>query len=584
MQKGGSFLTEDKTINDIFTPEDLEEEHVMIADMTMDFVQSRIMPHLKSMEEHDFEKTKELLKEAGDLGLLSSDIPEQYGGAGLDKISSFIISENMAGAGGFSITHGAHVGIGSLPIILFGNKEQKEKYLPKLATGEKIAAYALTEPTAGSDAFGIKTTATLNKEGTHYVLKGQKQWITNAGIADLFTVFAKIDGKRYSAFIIERNYQGVTIGKEENKLGIKSSSTCSVMLENVLVPKENLLGGIGRGHIIALNVLNLGRFKLGLGAIGASKEALKTTLPYINTRVQFHSPISKFPLTKEKIATMSSYLYAAESSVYRTAGLLADALDSIDDDEDIITVAKLINEYNIECSVNKVFASEVLDKIVDECVQLHGGNGYMEEYDIVRMYRDSRINRIFEGTNEINRILIPGALLKKGIKGELPLFSKAKLVEKELLTYLPVEPGYQLFSQEKILIQNSKKIILVLLGLATKKFDHTIEEQQEFLVNISNIISNVYSMESSVLRTEKAIENSKKEERQKQLYTQIFCQEAFQEIINETIESLAHMLTGDELRTSLAVIKKYTRYIPKPIIELKREAAEQLIKEEAYMC
>ncbi|WP_445491847.1 acyl-CoA dehydrogenase family protein [Niallia sp. 03133] len=583
MKKGGSFIIEETNYEEIFTPEDFEEEHEMIAAMTSDFIQDRVLKNLPFMEQHDFAKTIQLMKEAGELGLLSADIPEGYGGLGLDKISSAIISEKMAIAGGFSITHGAHIGIGSLPLVLFGSKEQKEKYLPLLATGEKIAAYALTEPSAGSDAVGIKTIAKLNKEGTHYLLKGEKQWITNAGIADLYTVYAKIDGKKYTAFLVERNFEGVSIGKEENKLGIKSSSTCSLLLDNVAVPVENILGKIGRGHIIALNILNLGRFKLGVGSIGASKEAMKQTISYTNNRIQFHSPISQFPLTKEKLAAMSSHLYAAESSVYRTAGLLADIMNPLEDDSEFKDAAKATNEYALECSLNKVFASEVLDRIVDECLQLHGGNGFMEDYDIARMYRDSRINRIFEGTNEINRLLVPGNLLRKGIKGELPILQSAQLLVKQLVGFFPHDPDQTLLSQEKMFVTNSKKITLLLLGLSAKHYEHTIEQEQELLVNISNIISLVYAMESAVLRTEKAVNHSIEDNKQKKLYTEIFCQEAFQQIVLEATESLAYIESGDNLRMMLATLKKLTRYTPKPIIQLKREAAVKILANSQYI-
>ncbi|PKG23581.1 acyl-CoA dehydrogenase family protein [Niallia nealsonii] len=583
VKKGGSFLTEETKEMDIFTPEDFTEEHWMIGKMTADFVDKRVIKNLAAMENHDFKQVVELLKEAGELGLLSGDIPEEFGGLGLDKISSAIISEKMSIAGGFSVTHGAHIGIGSLPIVLFGNKEQKEKYLPYLATGEKIAAYALTEPQAGSDAMSIRTTAALNEEGTHYILKGEKQWITNAGIADVFTVFAKIDGKDFSAFIIEREFEGFSIGKEENKLGIKSSSTCALKFDNVAVPVENLLGEKGKGHIIALNILNIGRFKLGVGAVGASKEAIKKTISYTNNRIQFHTPITQFPLTKEKLATMSAYLYAAESSVYRTAGLISTSMSPLPHDADRKLIASAINEYAIECSLNKVFASEVLDMIVDECVQLHGGNGFMEGYDITRMYRDARINRIFEGTNEINRLLVPATLLKKGIKGELPLLQAAKNVERQLLTLLPADPEKSILAQEKMFVENGKKIALLLLGLTAQKFGHKLENEQEILANLSNIIMTVYNMESAILRTEKGIKRGQNNEIQKILYTEIYCAEAFQKINSEAIEILANMESGDNLRLLLASLKKLTRHLPKPIISLKRKAAEEIIAKKQYI-
>ncbi|WP_303984906.1 acyl-CoA dehydrogenase family protein [Niallia circulans] len=583
MQKGGSFLTEQVTADAIFTPEDYTEEHEMIAEMTSEFVQKKVLPHLAEMENHQFTITKQLMEEAGELGLLSSDIPEPYGGLGLDKISTAIISEKMAVAGGFSVTHGAHIGIGSLPIVLFGNKKQKEKYLPDLAVGKKIASYALTEPSAGSDALSIKTTAVLNKEGTHYSLTGEKQWITNSGIADIFIVYAKVNTEHFTAFIVEKDFPGISIGKEENKLGIKSSSTCAVRFDQVEVPVENVLGEIGKGHLIALNILNIGRYKLGLGAIGASKEALKKTIAYTDKRVQFSVPLSHFPLTLEKYATMASYIYAAESTVYRTAGLLSTAMDEVDADIEWTIMAKIINEYVIECSLNKIFASEVLDMVVDECVQLHGGNGFMENFDIARMYRDSRINRIFEGTNEINRLLIPPTLAKKSVKGEIPLLALAKMTEKEMLSFLPEEPDDKLLSQEKMLLSNTRKISYLLFGMMLKKYKEKLEEQQEIMVNLANIFNAVFAMDSCILRTEKAMGKNEQEEKQKILYTEIYCQEAFQQVITEAIDTLAYMLSGDELRLALSVLKKYTRYTPKPIIARKREAAKHLLTAGEYL-
>ncbi|MCB5236034.1 acyl-CoA dehydrogenase family protein [Niallia circulans] len=582
MQKGGSFLTEQVTEEAIFTPEDFTEEHHMIAEMTSEFVQKRVLPHLAEMENHQFTFTKQLMEAAGELGLLSSDIPEIYGGLGLDKISTAVISEMMSVAGGFSVTHGAHIGIGSLPIVLFGNKAQKEKYLPDLATGKKIASYALTEPTVGSDALSVKTTAVLNNEGTHYLLTGEKQWITNSGIADIFIVYTKVNQQHFTAFIVEKAFSGVSVGKEENKLGIKSSSTCAVRFDQVEVPVENVLGEVGRGHLIALNILNIGRYKLGLGAIGASKEALKKTIAYTDKRIQFSTPISRFPLTMEKYATMASYIYAAESTVYRTAGLLSEAMDGLPDEVDMKEMAKIINEYVIECSLNKIFASEVLDMVVDEGVQLHGGNGFMEDYDIARMYRDSRINRIFEGTNEINRLLIPPTLAKKSLKGELPLLSLAAKMEKEMISFLPEEPDGKPLSQERMLLSNSRKISYILFGMMLKKYKEQLEQQQEIMVNLANIINAIFSMDSCIVRTQKAMAKSGQEEKQKLLYTEIYCQEAFQQVIGEAIDTLAYMLSGDELKLALSVLKKYTRHTPKSLITSKREAAKSLLRAGEY--
>ncbi len=527
-----------------------------------------------------------LLKEAGELGLLGADVPEEYGGLGLDKVSSALIAERMSRAGGFSISHGAHVGIGSLPIVLFGNEDQKTKYLPPLSTGEKLAAYALTEPGSGSDALGAKTTAKLNEAGTHYVLNGEKQWITNSAFADVFIVYAKIDGEQFSAFIVEKDFPGVSTGPEEKKMGIKSSSTRTLILEDAEVPVENLLGQAGKGHIIAFNILNIGRYKLGVGAVGASKRALEVTVAYTNQRQQFKTPISSFNLTKEKLSTMASKLYAAESSVYRTVGLFEDRMSKLSDEEvkNGAEVAKSIAEYAIECSLNKFFGTEVLDYIVDEGVQLHGGYGFMQEYEIERLYRDSRINRIFEGTNEINRLLVPGTYLRKAMKGELPLLQKAQALQEELMMLMPEEVGDEPLAQEKYLVRNAKKIGLMLAGLAAQKFGKALEKEQEVLVNIADIVSEAYAMESVVLRTEKAIETTGLEKaKQKLLYTQIFCQEAFNKIEQHAKETLVATESGDTLRIMLSALKKFTRHTPVNVIALKRDASVKLIDAEKYI-
>ncbi|WP_430483029.1 acyl-CoA dehydrogenase family protein [Rossellomorea marisflavi] len=584
--KGGSFLIEDVTYEQVFTPEDYSDEHKMIAKTTEDYVLNEVVPVIENLENHEFDHSVRLLKEAGELGLLGADVPEEYGGLGLDKVSSALIAERMSRAGGFSISHGAHVGIGSLPIVLFGNEEQKTKYLPPLSTGEKLAAYALTEPGSGSDALGAKTTAKLNEAGTHYVLNGEKQWITNSAFADVFIVYAKIDGEHFSAFIVEKEFPGVSTGPEEKKMGIKSSSTRTLILEDAEVPVENLLGQAGKGHIIAFNILNIGRYKLGVGAVGASKRALEVTVAYTNQRQQFRTPISSFNLTKEKLSTMASKLYAAESSVYRTVGLFEDRMSKLSDEEvkNGSEVAKSIAEYAIECSLNKFFGTEVLDYIVDEGVQLHGGYGFMQEYEIERLYRDSRINRIFEGTNEINRLLVPGTYLRKAMKGELPLLQKAQALQEELMMLMPEEVGDEPLAQEKYLVRNAKKIGLMLAGLAAQKFGKALEKEQEVLVNIADIVSEAYAMESVVLRTEKAIETTGLEKaKQKLLYTQIFCQEAFNKIEQHAKETLVATESGDTLRIMLSALKKFTRHTPVNVIALKRDASVKLIDAEKYI-
>jgi alkylation response protein AidB-like acyl-CoA dehydrogenase len=584
--KGGGFLVEDLNGEDILTPEDFSEEHLMIAKTTEDFVVGEVLPVLDKLEDHEFDISVKLLKQAGELGLLGADVPEEYGGLGLDKISSSLITEKMARAGGFSISHGAHVGIGSLPIVFFGNEEQKKKYLPKLATGELIAAYALTEPGSGSDALGAKTTAKLNEAGTHYILKGEKQWITNSGFADVFVVYAKIDGDKFTAFIVERNFPGVSTGPEEKKMGIKSSSTRTLILEDAEVPVENVLGEIGRGHVIAFNILNVGRYKLAIGGVGGSKRALELAVKYANQRKQFQTPISCFTLTQEKFGKMASDIYANESAVYRTVGLFEQRLGGLSQEQlnNGSEVAKGIAEYAVECSLNKFTATELLDYCVDEAVQIHGGYGFMQEYEVERAYRDSRINRIFEGTNEINRLLVPGTLVKKALKGELPLFQKAMELQEELMMMMPEQVGDGALEQEKYLLKNAKKIALLGAGLAAQKFGKELEKEQEILANIADIVADIYNMESAILRTEKAMNKSGEDKNElKLLYTQVFCQEAFNRIEANAKEILVATETGDTLRMMLSALRRLTRHDPINVIGKKREIAQRIIEAEKYV-
>ena len=584
--KGGGFLIEDVDINRVITPEDFTDEQKMIAQTTSEYVTNEVLPVVENLEHHEFDHSVRLLKTAGELGLLAADVPEEYEGLGLDKISSALIAEKMSPAGGFSITHGAHVGIGSLPIVLFGNHEQKTQYLPKLASGELIAAYALTEPGSGSDALGAKTTAKLNEAGTHYVLNGEKQWITNAGFADVFVVYAKIDGDKFTAFIVERSFPGVSVGPEEKKMGIKSSSTRTLILEDAEVPVENLLGEVGRGHIIAFNILNIGRYKLGVGTVGASKRAFELAVTYTNQRQQFKTKLSDFNLTKEKIASMASHIYASESLNYRTVGYFEDRLSQLSDEEqkDGKSIAAAIAEYAIECSIAKVFGSETLDFVADEAVQLHGGYGFMAEYEVERIYRDSRINRIFEGTNEINRMIVPGTFMKKALKGELPLLQVAQELQNELLMLMPEEIGQGALEQEKYLVKNAKKIAVLAAGAAAQRYGAKLDAEQELLVNIANIANQLYAMESAVIRTQKAIERDGEEKAaQKILYTQIFCQEAFAEIEKEAKETLIASVEGDDARMILSALRKLTRNNPYNLIPKKREAAAKLIDAEKYV-
>lgn len=583
VKRGGSFLIEETSGDEVFTVEELTEEQKMIAKMTEDFVTGEVIPHMEEIENHDFQHSVRLIKQAGELGLLGADVPEAYGGLGLDKISTTLITEKFALARSVALSFGAHVGIGTLPIVFFGNEEQKRRYLPDLASGKRIAAYALTEPGSGSDALGAKTTAKLTADGKHYVLNGEKQWITNAGFADVFVVYAKVDGDKFSAFIVERNFPGVSTGAEEKKMGIKGSSTRTLILQDVHVPAENLLGEVGKGHLIAFNILNIGRYKLAAGCIGSAKRAIDISTRYAKERKQFGQPLVNFSLIQNKLGGMAARTYAAESMVYRTGGLIENLLSRLGDANDGQVAAKAIAEYAIECSINKVFATEMLDHVVDEGVQIHGGYGFMQEYEIENMYRDSRINRIFEGTNEINRLLVPGTLLKKAMKGELPLLAAANNLQGELLAFMPQETGDEPLAAEKGLLDLSKKIFLMVAGNAVQKYQQQLEREQELLSHTADIAMQIFAMESALLRTLKAVnKNGEAAEQQKINLTRVFVQDAFNRIEGWAKESLAYMEQGDTLRTLLSVLKKLTRHTPVDTIGMKREIAQKLIEADGY--
>ncbi|MGF9906893.1 acyl-CoA dehydrogenase family protein [Brevibacillus porteri] len=583
--RGGSFLIDAGSADDVFVPEEYTEEQKMIAKTTEDFVNNEVRPHLEELENHQFDISVRLLKEAGELGLLAGDVPEKYEGLGLDKVSTALVTEKFSLARGFALSYGAHVGIGSLPIVYFGNEEQKQRYLPDLASGKRIAAYCLTEPGSGSDALGAKTTATLSADGTHYILNGEKQWITNAGFADVFIVYAKIDGEKFTAFIVERTFPGVSFGPEEKKMGIKCSSTRTVILQDVPVPVANLLGEPGRGHVIAFNILNVGRYKLAVGAVGSSKKAVELATNYAKERKQFKTPIANFTLIKNKLANMAVKTYAAESSVYRTVGLFDTALTRLGEKaDDGAEVAKAIADYAIECSINKVFATEVLDYCVDEGVQIHGGYGFMSEYEIENMYRDSRINRIFEGTNEINRMLIPDTLVKKAMKGELPLMQAASSLQADLMSYYPEEIEDAPLAMEKHLINITRKIILMVAGSALMKYQQAMSKEQELLAFAADMLIELYAMDSIVKRTEKAMAaNGLEAEQQKLEMTAVYVHEAFDRIEGWAKEALAAMEEGDELRLRLSILKKLTRRTPINTVALKRSIADRVIDAGAYV-
>lgn len=584
--KGGSFLIEDYDAESIFTPEDINEEQHMIAKTTDDFIKGEVLPVLEEIEEqHRFDLTVNLLKQAGELGLLGGDVPEAYDGLGLDKISTCLITEKLAQARSFALSLGAHVGIGTLPIVYFGNEDQKKKYLPDLASGAKLAAYALTEPGSGSDALGAKTTAVLNAEGTHYVLNGEKQWITNAGFADVFVVYAKIDGERFTAFIIEKEFPGVSTGPEEKKMGIKGSSTRTLILQDCLVPKENLLGEEGRGHVIAFNILNIGRYKLAAGNVGGAKRALEVSVNYAKEREQFKTKIAEFNLIKNKLATMATKTFAAESMLYRTVGYFEDMMNFLGEKQnDGREVAKGIAEYAIECSINKVYASEALSYVVDEAVQIHGGYGFMAEYEVEKMYRDARINRIFEGTNEINRLLVPGTLVKKAMKGEIDLLGAAMRFQSEILGFMPPEAGTEPLAEEKVMISLAKKIFLMVAGIGVQKYQQALEKEQEILSNVADITNHIYAMESSYLRAVKDITRNGEEKATAKIdLAQVVIHEAFTEIERLAKLSLAAMEDGDVLRTQYSIVRKLTRHNPIDVIGAKRRIADRVIEAGKYV-
>ncbi|GAW31084.1 acyl-CoA dehydrogenase family protein [Carboxydocella sp. JDF658] len=581
--KGGAFLLGPVSPEQVFTPEEFTEEHKMIAKTAFDFTAKEVEPRVEELEKLNPELMSSLLKQAGELGLLAADIPEEYDGAGLDKISSMLIAENLTRGGSFGLAHGAHTGIGSLPIVLFGNADQKKRYLPALASGEKIAAYCLTEPTSGSDALGAKTRADLSADGKYYILNGTKQFITNAGMADVFVVYAKVDGDKFTAFIVDRETEGLSLGPEEKKMGIKGSTTRQVILENAKVPVENVLGEIGKGHVIAFNILNIGRYKLAVGCLGAAKHAIELAAKYSLERKQFGKPIAFFGMIREKLARMATSIYVTESMVYRTGGLIDAALAEIDHHAEDAgpRIGRAIEEYALECSINKVFASEALDFVADEAVQIHGGYGYISEYPVERIYRDSRINRIFEGTNEINRLIIPGMLMRKAMKNELPFLQVAQALQKELLQ--PLTPvSDEPVTREAQLVERAKKIFLLAAGSAVQKLGQKLQDEQEILARIADLVIEIFAMESAVLRTVKKVQA-------KDLYadlavamTSLYCIDAFRRIEGYAREVLLAVEKGDVLATQLSALKKLTRAPFVDWLGLTRTIAAKVLDFQGY--
>jgi alkylation response protein AidB-like acyl-CoA dehydrogenase len=576
MIKGGSFLIEDRAPSEIFTPEDINDEQRMFARTAEEFLRKEVLPREDAIYAKEWAVTRELMGKAGELGLLSIDIPEKYGGLGLHKVSSAIVGEQFALQASFAGSQSAHVNIGTLPIVFFGTEEQKEKYLPKLATGEMIGAYALTEPHSGSDALAAKTKAVLSDDGRHYILNGQKMWITNGSFADLFTVFAKVDGEKFTAFLVERG-PGVVSGHEEKKLGIDGSSTTALMLEDCLVPVENVLGEIGRGHKIAFNVLNIGRLKLGARSVGTIKLSLGQSVQYAKERFQFGQPIASFGLIKQKIAEMTIRAYVGESILYRTLGMIDDALEQADKD-DPKQVLGVLEQYAIECSMIKVWESEALGYVVDEEVQVFGGYGYSKDYPAERAYRDARIARIYEGTNEINRIVIASQLLRRAKAGELALLESAECVlagEKPTSDTLMLSLANVEFSDEVKIIKGAKGMTLAAIGCVARAYDDHARDEQEALGLIADMVMDVYAMESALLRTQKVMADRGKENCSVQTdITRVFAREAAMRI-----ERAARMIateTADGDDKSADIIAQLNHRAPIKAIAARRRIADAI--------
>ncbi|MEO9004234.1 MAG: acyl-CoA dehydrogenase family protein [Ginsengibacter sp.] len=584
--KGGEWLIKPGSANDIFTPEDFTEEQIMIRDMCLQFLQTEVIPVMDRIDKAEPGLMPALMEKAGEQGLLSISVPEEYGGLGKDFVTSTLVSEALGGGNSFSVAVSAHAGIGTLPILYFGTEEQKQKYIPKLATGEWKGSYGLTEPGSGSDALGAKSTATLSPDGKNYILNGQKCWITNGGFADVFTVFAKVDGEKFTAFILERGFDGFTQGQEEHKMGIKGSSTVQLYFQDCKVPVENVLGEIGRGHIIAFNILNIGRLKLDAAATGGAKGALDLSIEYAKTREQFNLPIAKFGAIKYKLAEMAIRIYADESALYRTAKWIDEK------EHELLSAGKPFNEallgaaeeFAIECAILKVHGSEVLDYVVDEGVQIHGGNGFSDEYPISRAYRDSRINRIFEGTNEINRLLSVDMMLKRAMKGQLDLMGPAMAVQKELMSIPDFGDDDTPFAIELKTISNMKKSILMVAGAAVQKLMTTLTKEQEIIMNIADMAIKTFVAESMLLRVIKSVEKTGEESNKTQLaMLHVYMNDAVDALAKAGKEAINSFAEGDEQKMMLLGLKRFTKTAPFNSKDARRLVAARLIEDGKYL-
>ena len=596
---GGSFLLESRTPDEIFTPEDLNEEQRQIAATAERFAREEILPRLAAIERKEPGAMPAVMRKAAELGFTAVDVPEQYGGLGMDKVSSTLITDHISVLASFSTAFGAHIGIATLPLVWYGTEEQKQRYLPKLATCEWIGAYGLSEASSGSDAMNIRTRATLTADGAYYVLNGEKQWLTNGGTAQLYTVFAKIDGEKFSAFLVERGTAGLTVGAEEHKLGIRGSSTCPLVLQDCKIPKENLLGEAGRGHHIAFNVLNVGRFKLGVACVGGARHALAAMIRYAKERRAFGKSIAEFGLIQRKISSAAVQLYAAESMVYRTAGLIDSRLEGARLDGARLDEAKLegasaaqavdvprnIEEYAVECSILKVYGSEMLTMVADELIATMGGFGYVKEYPAERTYRDARINRIFEGTNEINRLIITGWMMKRAMSGKLPLLAAIKRVMDEMMEPpafgSDADQGQPLASEAAVLAA-VKKMALFAAGVASQRFMTGLDEQQEIMAELADMISQVYALESALVRAQKMARAGRSSAEVAAAMTGLLADETMALAEQAARRVLAACGEGDALSTQLAILRRLARATPGNAVALSRAVARQCIELERY--
>ncbi|MGB9403135.1 MAG: acyl-CoA dehydrogenase family protein [Candidatus Acidiferrales bacterium] len=583
--RGGAFLITSCRPEEVFTPADLADDQRLIGQTAEEFVANEVMPVVPELEQHKDGLMPQLLKKAGELGLLGGSIPEAYGGAGLDKVSATILAEKLSAYASFAVTHGGHAGIGTIPIVYFGTEEQKKKYLPKIATGELISCYCLSEPQAGSDALAARTRAVLSPDGKNWILNGQKMWITNGGFADVYVVFAKIDGDKFSCFIVERGYPGFSVGAEEKKMGIKGSSTVPIFFENCPVPKENLLHDVGRGHIVAFNTLNVGRFSLGAYCLGGSKKVLEASSKYSKERTAFGKQLREFGLIRGKLGEMAIRIFAVESMIYRSAGMLDAVLSSPQSGMDKTQQAmQVLEEYAIESSISKIYGSETVDFCVDEGVQIFGGYGFHEDYPVARAYRDSRINRIFEGTNEINRMLIVQMLMKRAMGGVLPLMPAAMKLTEEVMSGPSLEeaPTGALAEEERALAQ-AKKTFLLATGTAVQKFRDKLAEEQEIVAAFANVVMEIYAMESVLRRTQKT--TAVRGEASTAVMAdaaRAFIYGAGDRVEKEARTALVATLEGDMLRTQLAVLKRFSKREPVDVVALRRRLSDAVLAQDRY--